>query len=140
MSTFGKKAMLLTIMVGAGVLLGMQLAGSGLRTVYGPEWTAGNTSSVSLQQTVIEDTPADVRPVRPEIKEKMTEAQAQPVPVQDHIPVQDRTTVNTPRQLLIGKAEQKSVDVMADKTAGLLQKLSKQGIQWVVSVFDGVTE
>ncbi|MBJ8191177.1 hypothetical protein JDS79_30755, partial [Bacillus cereus] len=54
-----------------------------------------------------------------------------------HVNTQD---LETPRELLAVKGQQASVDTMADKTAGLLQNLSRQGIRWVVSVFDGVTE
>ncbi|MGQ3480530.1 hypothetical protein [Paenibacillus sp. TY11] len=166
---FRKKALGFVLLMGAGILLGMQLAGSGLRSVYGPEWSGDTIQSVNQQkveyeQTVIEDTPAvnaraysgtystsgnvEVGPgtgagtkeanrreeneERPELgTSKWYSTTAQHVNSQG---------LETPRELLAAKEQQPSVDTMADKTAGLLQNLSRQGIRWVVSVFDGVTE
>ncbi|MFT9367457.1 hypothetical protein [Paenibacillus polymyxa] len=165
---FRKKALGFVLLVGAGVLLGMQLAGSGLRSVYGPEWDENPVSSVNQQkveyeQTVIEDTPAADAQVHnrtyntsrkvefePQTNtnegntnERSEEQTARWTHEWDMKAAQDDNTrqgLETPRELLAVKAQQASVDTMADKTAGLLQNLSRQGIRWVVSVFDGVTE
>ncbi|MCP3743669.1 MULTISPECIES: hypothetical protein [unclassified Paenibacillus] len=166
---FRKKALGFVLLMGAGILLGMQLAGSGLRSVYGPEWNgdtiqSANQQKVGYEQTVIEDTPAanaraysgtystsgNVK-VEPktgagineasgrEENEEQTELGASRwySTTAQHVNTQD---LETPRELLSVKGQQASVDTMADKTAGLLQNLSRQGIRWVVSVFDGVTE
>jgi hypothetical protein len=165
---FRKKTLGFVILMGAGVLLGMQLAGSGLRSVYGPEWSGdpiqtGYQQKAGYGQTVIEDTPAaDVRvynrtysrggntvvepvmgvaadeadPRRQNEAQTAREVRRESSAAQDA----DPQSLETPRELLAVKAERASVDTMADKTAGLLQNLSRQGISWVVSVFDGVTE
>ncbi|MET3208930.1 UNVERIFIED_CONTAM: hypothetical protein ABIC26_001870 [Paenibacillus sp. PvR008] len=165
---FRKKALGFVLLMGAGVLLGMQLAGSGLRSVYGPEWAgdpvqSGVQQKFGYEQTVIEDTPAtDVRTytrtyngngnvvMEPETLAVTNEVntkgrnEAQTTRETQHwsSTAQNANSqgLETPRELLAVKAEQTSVDTMADKTAGLLQNLSRQGIHWVVSVFDGVTE
>ncbi|MHB0879815.1 hypothetical protein ACYCSE_00645 [Paenibacillus sp. SEL1] len=167
---FRKKALGFVLLMGAGILLGMQLAGSGLRSVYGPEWNGDTFQSVNQQkvgyeQTVIEDTPAantraysgttystsgnvKVEPTTGagineasgrEENEEQTEHGASRwySTTAQHVNTQG---LETPRELLAVKEQQASVDTMADKTAGLLQNLSRQGIRWVVSVFDGVTE
>ncbi|WP_348620137.1 hypothetical protein [Paenibacillus polymyxa] len=166
---FRKKALGFVLLMGAGILLGMQLAGSGLRSVYGPEWNEDTIQSVNQQkvgyeQTVIEDTPAvntraysgtystsgnvKVEPTTGagineasgrEENEEQTEHGASRwySTTAQHVNTQG---LETPRELLAVKEQQASVDTMADKTAGLLQNLSRQGIRWVVSVFDGVTE
>ena len=166
---FRKKALGFVLLMGAGILLGMQLAGSGLRSVYGPEWNGDTSQSVNQQkiayeQTVIEDTPAanaraysgtystsgDVK-VEPKTEAGINEASGREENEEQtelgasrwysttaqHVNTQG---LETPRELLAVKGQQASVDTMADKTAGLLQNLSRQGIRWVVSVFDGVTE
>lgn len=46
----------------------------------------------------------------------------------------------TPEQILSPETGKPTVDVLADKTAGLLQNLSQKGIRLVVSVFDSITE
>ncbi|MGG1617316.1 hypothetical protein ACIFQM_06840 [Paenibacillus sp. NRS-1782] len=143
---FRKKALGFVLLMGAGVLLGMQLAGSGLRSVYGPEWAgdpvqSGVQQKVGYEQTVIEDTPAaDVRTYTRTYNGNgnvVMESGTGTVASEANANSQN---LETPRELLAVKAEQTSVDTMADKTAGLLQNLSRQGIRWVVSVFDGVTE
>ncbi|WP_342414940.1 hypothetical protein NST83_16400 [Paenibacillus sp. FSL R10-2782] len=165
---FRKKALGFVLLMGAGVLLGMQLAGSGLRSVYGPEWAgdpvqSGVQQKVGYEQTLIEDTPAaDVRTYTRAyngngnvVMESGTGAVASEADAKERSKAQttgetpqwystaqgaNSKGLETPRELLVVKAEQASVDTMADKTAGLLQNLSRQGIRWVVSVFDGVTE
>ncbi|WP_431087770.1 hypothetical protein [Paenibacillus sp. 8b26] len=166
---FRKKALGFVLLMGAGVLLGMQLAGSGLRSVYGPEWAGDSVQSkvqqnvVGYEQTVIEDTPAaDARAYTRTYNgngnvvmdsgtgaatykanpQERGETQATGETRRWYSTAQDANLQGqeTPRELLAVKAEQTSVDTMADKTAGLLQNLSRQGIRWVVSVFDGVTE
>lgn len=41
----------------------------------------------------------------------------------------------TPEQILLPEADGPAVDVLAEKTAGLLQRASREGIRWVVSLF-----
>ncbi|MEK3879355.1 hypothetical protein [Paenibacillus sp. FSL M7-0420] len=46
----------------------------------------------------------------------------------------------SPEQILIPEERKPTVDVLADKTAGLLQQASQKGIRWVVSLFDSSEE
>lgn len=42
----------------------------------------------------------------------------------------------SPEQILVPDGQKPTVDVLADKTAGLLQQVSQKSIRWVVSLFD----
>ncbi|KHL91706.1 hypothetical protein QW71_33230 [Paenibacillus sp. IHB B 3415] len=53
--------------------------------------------------------------------------------------VKDYTTLS-PEQILIPGEQKPTVDVLADKTAGLLQQASQKSIRWVVSLFDSSEE
>lgn len=46
----------------------------------------------------------------------------------------------SPEQILIPEEQKPTVDMLADKTAGLLQQASQKGIRWVVSLFDSSEE
>ena len=46
----------------------------------------------------------------------------------------------TPSDILLPERSQPPADVLADKTAGLLQRLSDKSIRWVVSMFGSITE
>jgi hypothetical protein len=54
--------------------------------------------------------------------------------------VVDDYSTKTPEQILIPEEQKPTVDVIADKTAGLLQQASQKGIRWVVSLFDSTEE
>ena len=117
MSRFGKKMLTVIVFMLLGVLLGMQLAGSNLQV--------GNISEV----------PAVVKP------EPEPAAESEPtVPVQQEEKEKPIVPVHTPSQVLGAEQNKAPVDVLADKTAGLLQNLSHNGIKWVVSLFSGVAE
>lgn len=134
MSRFGRRAFLFICLIGLGLALGMQLASSGMRTVYGPSWdqTKPQENTVNPAQTVVEDTPAVPLPPAPSMTVVQAEGQNGggygQVQAQGQAPLQH-----------IPRTGEASVDVMADKTAGLLQQASKKGIEWVVSLFDGLT-
>ncbi|MNW69481.1 hypothetical protein D3C74_485020 [compost metagenome] len=53
--------------------------------------------------------------------------------------VQDFSTL-TPEQILIPDEQKPTIDVLADKTAGLLQQASQKSIRWVVSLFDSAEQ
>ncbi|MEO2206783.1 hypothetical protein ABGV42_24010 [Paenibacillus pabuli] len=119
MSRFGKKMLTVIVFMLLGVLLGMQLAGSNLQV--------GNISEV----------PAVVKPE----PEPEPAAESEPtVPVQQEEKEKPIVPVQTPSQVLGAEQNKAPVDVLADKTAGLLQNLSHNGIKWVVSLFSGVAE
>ncbi|MFM9279813.1 hypothetical protein [Paenibacillus jiagnxiensis] len=142
MSRFGRRAFLFICLVGLGLVLGMQLASSGMRTVYGPSWDQAKSQSNTgnLAQTVVEDTPAVPLPPAPSMTVVQVEGQNGAgygqVQAQGQGQGQAQAQASLQQMPRTGEA---SVDVMADKTAGLLQQASKKGIEWVVSLFDGLT-
>lgn len=147
MSRFAKRTVLFICLVGLGLVLGMQLASSGMRSVYGFSWdqpkTRHDTKNMTqhdvkdvaqhdtkdVTQIVVKDTPAVSLPSAPSMTVVQVEGQNKAERAQTPVVVQQI-------QPRTGEA---SVDVMADKTAGLLQQASTKGIEWVVSVFDDLT-
>lgn len=118
MSRFGKKLLSVTVLMFIGILLGMQLAGSGFQHNN----PVKSVPVVATTETAPEENkPVPAEPVQTEVKKPF-------VPVQ------------TPSQVLGADQHKAPVDVLAEKTAGLLQNLSNSGIKWVVSLFGGVDE
>ncbi|GAB1156478.1 hypothetical protein YWY31_25030 [Paenibacillus illinoisensis] len=117
MSKFGKKMLTVIVLMLLGVLLGMQLAGSNFQV--------GNIPEVPAAVQTEPEPAAESEPAVPVQQEKIE------TPI---VPVQ------TPSQVLGAEQNKAPVDVLADKTAGLLQNLSHNGIKWVVSLFSGVAE
>ncbi|WP_036633815.1 hypothetical protein [Paenibacillus massiliensis] len=148
MARFRTKAIVFTCLVGMGMLLGMQLAGSGLRTVYGPTWD--QSESAREQGTMSQTVMTQTAPIATEVAQVPSQPISQPTEqsstVQPQVPIKQTvvdaslTEAKFVPLVPVAKSKQASVDVMADKTAGLLQKLSKKGIHLVVSMFEGVTE
>ncbi|WP_339256494.1 hypothetical protein MKY85_21405 [Paenibacillus sp. FSL R5-0749] len=119
MSRFGKRLLSMAVLMLLGVLFGMQLAGGNFQT-GNPSGDTSNVVTTEPTSPVTESVPA--APVQKEIKEP------------PFVPVQ------SPSQVLGADQSKAPVDVLADKTAGLLQNLSHSGIKWVVSLFSGVAE
>ncbi|CAI6071886.1 hypothetical protein PAECIP112173_02225 [Paenibacillus sp. JJ-100] len=119
MSRFGKKMLSVCVLMLLGVLLGMQLAGSGSQ-YHQP------VRSIPAVATT-ETNPVGNEPTSPE-------------PAQPKDKKQSVVPVQTPSQVLGADQHKAPVDVLAEKTAGLLQNLSNNSIKWVVSLFGGVDE
>ncbi|MFC9710418.1 hypothetical protein JNUCC31_05150 [Paenibacillus sp. JNUCC31] len=117
-SRFGKRLFSICVLMLLGVLFGMQLAGSNFHM--------GNDSggSPAVVKTAVSPTAESV-PVKP-VQQEVKEAPVVPV--------------LSPSQVLGAEQNKAPVDVLADKTAGLLQNLSHNGMKWVVSLFSGVAE
>lgn len=154
MSRFGKKLVVIGLWAGIGILVGMQFGGSGAaRTAtVAPGW---NGAAV-MQQTgqaaaaasgTVQSSPAYVYvpvavdpvtgaytalPAAQPSAGVQTPAGSGNLPQQE---VQDYSTL-TPEQILIPEEQQPGIDVLADKTAGLLQRVSQKSIRWIVSLFD----
>ncbi|MCG7376000.1 hypothetical protein MH215_03280 [Paenibacillus sp. ACRSA] len=121
MSRFGRKLLSVAVLMLLGILFGMQLAGSNFQL-------GGNDQQES--PTLVKSEPVSVA-VESEPEQPVEQVEKKEPPV---VPVQ------SPSQVLGAEQSQAPVDVLADKTAGLLQNLSHSGIKWVVSLFSGVAE
>ncbi|PQP85265.1 hypothetical protein C0Q44_12490 [Paenibacillus sp. PCH8] len=119
MSRFGKRLLSISVFMLLGVLFGMQLAGSNFH-MGNP--SGGTTTVVITDPTSSATDSVPDPPAQQEVKK---------TPV---VPVQ------SPSQVLGADQTKAPVDVLADKTAGLLQNLSHSGMKWVVSLFSGVAE
>lgn len=119
MSRFGKRLFSICVLMLLGVLFGMQLAGSNFNK---GDDSAGNPAVVKTEPVTPAAESVPTAPVQQEVKEP---------------PV---VPVLSPSQVLGAEQSKAPVDVLADKTAGLLQNLSHNGMKWVVSLFSGVAE
>lgn len=130
MSRMGKRFVALIIWTGIGILVGMQLGGAkapvpadgtgAVQTVQqdhaqnpqGGGWGGTRKNPPLSESAVLEQ---DARKILPEYEP-------------------------TPSDILLPERSQPPADVLADKTAGLLQQLSDKSIRWVVSMFGSIAE
>ncbi|MGF7046069.1 hypothetical protein J2T13_000531 [Paenibacillus sp. DS2015] len=132
----GGKVWAIGIWTGIGILLGMQLAGLGKTS--SAEANVQVVPNVGQQQQITVPIPQQAQatgvtsytitlqpnPAQPEQNEKQTPD------------FQDAT----PQEILIPDTSKPTVDVLADKTANLLQQASQKSIRFVVSLFSSATE
>ncbi|MBB3127273.1 hypothetical protein FHS19_001927 [Paenibacillus rhizosphaerae] len=133
MSKWAKKVCVLGIWAGIGVLVGMQLASPDAPSPGPQAQTAAAAVQAGPQQGASPQQPSQPRQSSNRFKA------ADEQPQQEQVEVQDWHE-KTPEQLLVDQSGTPTVDVLADKTAGLLQELSQKGIRLVVSLFSNVTE
>lgn len=170
MTRFGKKLVLFGIWAGVGLLAGLQLGGGSGVSGLLPDWTVpAGTPAATGQRTAglggVSGTAAvpSARPAQsgqayiyvPVVIDPATGAYTvlpgqQPaggagtaagtgsLPQQEV--KEENTSTLSPEQILIPEEQKPTVDVLADKTAGLLQQASQKGIRWVVSLFDSSEE
>jgi hypothetical protein len=166
MTRFGKQLTMVGIWAGIGILVGMQFGGSGSSGASAvlPGWN-GTSATTGQLQTAQSGSAAGAASLPAAGTVKGGQAYVYvPVTVDPAtgaytvVPVQQPgtgTADNTgslpqqevkdfatlsPEQLLIPEEQKPTVDVLADKTAGLLQQASQKGIRWVVSLFDSSEE
>jgi hypothetical protein len=155
MSRFGKKLIMVGIWAGIGILVGMQFGGSGGSTISKilPGWDTVSSTPTS-QVTGIQPRPimngvaqsAQTYIYVPMVMDPSTGAYTPVSPLPQNNTAAPSTdlpqqvvgdySMKSPEQILIPEEQKPTVDVIADKTAGLLQQASQKGIRWVVSLFD----
>ncbi len=122
--------MALFIWTGIGILVGMQLGG-----VKAPNLNEGITS---VQQHVQE-------PRDESIQGNGWGGARKPIVEESSYPEKESNLTlpplkPSPSDILLPERAKPPADVLADKTAGLLQQLSDQSIRWVVSMFGSITD
>ena len=169
MTRFGKKLVMVGIWAGVGLLVGLQFGGgSGVSGIL-PDWSkpagssaagsqlpAGQNGTAGTVYVPAASTapggqayvyvPVTIDPVtgaytmlpmkQPAGTQEQTAGGTGSLPQQE---VKDYSALS-PEQILIPEEQKPTVDVLADKTAGLLQQASQKGIRWVVSLFDSSEE
>ncbi|WP_340025227.1 hypothetical protein MHI24_08620 [Paenibacillus sp. FSL K6-1096] len=170
MTRFGKKMVMFGIWAGIGLLAGLQLGGGSGVSGLLPDWTVpAGTSAATGQQTAGQSSLSGTAAASPAHTAQNGQAYIYVPVVIDpatgaytvlpgqqpaggngpaagtgSLPQQevkeDNTSSLSPEQILIPEEQKPTVDVLADKTAGLLQQASQKGIRWVVSLFDSSEE
>jgi hypothetical protein len=132
MSNDIKKLFFYGVLLVAGVTFGMQLAESGNKDTYGsPQYYVQQPQVQAQQIGQTEQTQQIGQTGQVQQGQQGQQLQAQS-------PLSTAPTITAPADILLPPATKPSVDKFADKTANLLQKLSKQGIDWVASLFGTV--
>ncbi|MBP2111867.1 hypothetical protein [Paenibacillus silagei] len=165
MTRFGKKLVMVGIWAGVGLLIGLQFGGggSGVSGIL-PDWSKPAGSSAPGQNVTAGTAyvpaastapggqayvyvPVTIDPVTGAytmlpMKQPVAGTQAQTADGTGSLPQQEVKDYSalSPEQILIPEEQKPTVDVLADKTAGLLQQASQKGIRWVVSLFDSSEE
>lgn len=136
MSRLGKRFVALIIWTGIGILIGMQLGGS-----EAPMPGDGTRHIQSVQPGQVQGLQGEANPGNGWGGKLQS-----PPPVVDPA-VQEQEIRKrwaeyepSPRDILLPERSQPPADVLADKTAGLLQQLSDQSIRWVVSMFGSIAD
>ncbi|WP_238653500.1 hypothetical protein [Paenibacillus piscarius] len=170
MTRFGKKMVMFGVWAGIGLLAGLQLGGGSGVSGMLPDWTvpAGTTAATGQRPAgqslpsgtaaapsadtarngqayiyvpVVIDPATGAYTVLPGQQPAGGNGQASgngSLPQQEV--KEENTSTLSPEQILIPEEQKPTVDVLADKTAGLLQQASQKGIRWVVSLFDSSEE
>ena len=133
MSRTGKRFVALLIWTGIGILIGMQLGGEkasppagGVQTVQQvqQEPAAGQSEAGTAAEGIGWGGVRKSPPASGPNEETEIRPEFEPLP----------------RDILLPERSSPPADVLADKTAGLLQELSDQSIRWVVSMFGSIVE
>lgn len=127
MSRMGKRLVALLIWTGIGILIGMQLGGG----QFAPSGD-GKGEVREERQGAVPPEGSGWGGIRQQPPESVAKAEPEPEPEPKFEPL--------PRDILLPDRSSPPADVLADKTAGLLQQLSDQSIRWVVSMFGSIAE
>lgn len=132
MSKAGRKLVAIMIWAGIGVLAGMQLGS--MESPADPR----DFGQVRQDQGRLEESGAPQKQTRlqTEAREASVSLQAEQQREEPEKPKFEPL----PRDILLPETPKPPADVLADKTAGLLQQLSNQSIRWVVSMFGSITD
>ncbi|NWL86903.1 hypothetical protein DMN77_04730 [Paenibacillus sp. 79R4] len=141
------------ILLAAGVTLGMQMGDGGTAGTYNPQYAEANATSNGFWQNGYYYSRTGAQPVW--VNGSTTNGNGgyagntgtgvvpdgyyvvTPQPGQPGYQTAPGAEVSkTPSELLMPPAEAPGVDQIADKTANLLQQISKKGIHWVASWFN----
>ena len=144
MSRFGKKMFVVGLWAGIGILIGMQFGSSGgTKEVQIPGWNAISGAVQASPQTAVQNDSQTQTGNQPQTTTNKPTYVYVPVAIDSvtgavtSLPqqeIKDYSTL-TPGQILVPDEQKPKVDVLADKTAGLLQRASQKSIRWVVSLF-----
>ena len=130
MSRFGKKMFVVGLLAGMGILIGMQFGSNGgSKVAQVPGW---DTVAGAAQNITQGNSPSKPTYIYVPVAIDSTTGAVTSLPQQE---VKDYST-QTPGQILVPEEQKPKVDVLADKTAGFLQRASQKSIRWVVSLFD----
>jgi hypothetical protein len=122
------RLLILAGIVGFAVLYGMELSSKGIADVNGSWDSGGNLTGQQVPADAEWQLPPEQTPVKP------TPVREEPAPTNDPYAGWDQGLNEIPRN-----DHEPLVDRLSGKTAEVLHDLSRNGIRFVVSIFDRVT-
>ncbi|WP_150266456.1 hypothetical protein [Paenibacillus tepidiphilus] len=166
MSRIGRRLAMAGIWAGIGLLVGLQFGSGGTGTAEAalPDWKrisgawqnglssgtqqppASSGQAAQSEQTgylyvpVVIDPATGAYTLVPARQQKESGDSGSAPQKQDAQQEIPGYSTMSPEQILIPDSQKPTVDVLADKTAGLLQQVSQKGIRWVVSFFDSAED
>lgn len=135
MSRMGKRFVALIIWTGIGILVGMQLGGSST-----PAPAEGNPSVQNVQQGHVQEPQGEITQGNGWGGTRKTPPASESAAQEQELREAKPEFEPSPSDILLPERSKPPADVLADKTAGLLQQLSDQSIRWVVSMFGSITD
>jgi len=136
MSIFQRRVFVMVAMVAVGVMLGLNLASSGIERIQGPAELQNNPPAWTVQQPLDTTEQAEENAAQERVTDKKERAVQQTI-VKDgvldgkHTPQQDASAISN--------RNEPAVDRLASTTGGVLESVSHKGIEWVVSLFSSIT-
>ncbi|AWP28924.1 hypothetical protein ACXFAU_07840 [Paenibacillus glucanolyticus] len=135
MSRMGKRFVALIIWTGIGILVGMQLGGS-----RAPVPADGVSAVQNVQQGHVQETQGETTRGNGWGGTRRTPPASESTAQEQEVRASEPEFEPSPSDILLPERSKPPADVLADKTAGLLQQLSDQSIRWVVSMFGSITD
>ncbi|NMO94859.1 hypothetical protein [Paenibacillus lemnae] len=129
MSKTGRKLAAVILWAGIGILVGLQMGGMD----EAPKREVPVYGQVQERETFVPEPASD------ELKPGVGSSPPQSERNSDSLPKEPKFEP-LPRDILLPDVSKPPADILADKTAGLLQQMSNQSIRWVVSLFGSITD
>lgn len=128
-------------MVAVGVMLGLNLASSGMERIQGPTALQNNPPAWAVEQQV----PAADQRSKTQIEVRYPQAsnmnqQANQQQITKDGILDGKHTAPQGDYVALVPTNQPAVDKLASKTGGVLESVSHKGIEWVVSMFSSILD
>lgn len=125
-------------MVSVGVMLGMNLASSGIERIQGPVSQQSNPPAwtVQQQQQQLQQVPVPTQAIQQQVLNQVPIGQTNTLNQQ----VASTNMPSQPDYIPLVPTTQPTVDRLANTTGGVLESVSHKGMEWVVSLFTSILD
>jgi hypothetical protein len=141
MSIFQRRVFAMVAMVAVGVMLGLNLASSGIERIQGPTALQNNPPAWAVQQQIPaaeQQSNSQVEVQYPQTSNTKQQANQQTI-TKDGV-LDGKHTAAQEDYIALVPTKQPTVDKLASTTGGVLESVSHKGIEWVVSMFSSILD